>query len=52
MRSFPVWLCVYSRGTSLVCEVLGIVNEQLDLIPRENVWELPQDYEPVVPARI
>ena len=28
----------------------GIVSEQPDLIPRENVWELPQDYEPVVPA--
>ena len=34
---------------SLVREVLGTVSEQLDLIPRENVWELPRDYEPVVP---
>ncbi len=29
---------------------MAIVSEQLDLIPRERVWELPQDYEPEVPA--
>lgn len=34
---------------SLAREVLDIMSEQLHLIPRENVWELPQDYEPVVP---
>jgi len=35
---------------NLVREVLGTVNEQLHLIPGENIWELPQDYAPVVPA--
>ena len=27
-----------------------MMSEQLDLIPPENVWELPQDYVPSVPA--